>query len=152
MRWIPSQAMPFVQALWRHRWLAVGTAWLVCTAGWVGVAFIPTKYESTARVYLNADPLLTPLTWARNMRPDLNGFASLGYYNSSNVITTTGAAPVSSLNTITAYLGVNYSFAQNLTGSVLYSFSYQSNGAGGAVGKSADIVVNQLTLQLSKTF
>jgi polysaccharide chain length determinant protein (PEP-CTERM system associated) len=61
MRWIPSQAMPFVQALWRHRWLAVGTAWLVCTAGWVGVAFIPTKYESTARVYLNADPLLTPL-------------------------------------------------------------------------------------------
>ena len=61
MRWIPSQAIPFVQALWRHRWLAVGTAWLVCTAGWIGVAFIPTKYESTARVYLNADPLLTPL-------------------------------------------------------------------------------------------
>ena len=61
MRWIPSQAMPFVQALWRHRWLAVGTAWLVCTTGWIGIAFIPTKYESTARVYLNADPLLTPL-------------------------------------------------------------------------------------------
>jgi polysaccharide chain length determinant protein (PEP-CTERM system associated) len=61
MRWVPSQAVPFVQALWRHRWLAVGTAWLVCAAGWVGVAFIPTKYESTARVYLNADPLLTPL-------------------------------------------------------------------------------------------
>src|SRR6516225_1219409 len=61
MKWIPSQAIPFVQALWRHRWLAVGTAWLVCTAGWIGIAFIPTKYESTARVYLNADPLLTPL-------------------------------------------------------------------------------------------
>jgi len=61
MRWIPSQAMPFVQALWRHRWLAVGTAWAVCTAGWIGAAFVPTKYESTARVYLNADPLLTPL-------------------------------------------------------------------------------------------
>ena len=61
MRSLPSQAMPIVQALWRHRWLAVGTAWLVCTAGWIGAAFIPTKYESTARVYLNADPLLTPL-------------------------------------------------------------------------------------------
>jgi len=61
MRWIPSQAMPIVQAMWRHRWLAVGTAWLVCTAGWIGTAFVPTKYESTARVYLNADPLLTPL-------------------------------------------------------------------------------------------
>jgi len=61
MRWIPSQAMPIMQAMWRHRWLGVGTAWLVCTAGWIGTAFIPTKYESTARVYLNADPLLTPL-------------------------------------------------------------------------------------------
>jgi polysaccharide chain length determinant protein (PEP-CTERM system associated) len=61
MRSIQSQAMPIVQGLWRHRWLAVGTAWLVCTAGWIGAAFVPTKYESTARVYLNADPLLTPL-------------------------------------------------------------------------------------------
>jgi polysaccharide chain length determinant protein (PEP-CTERM system associated) len=41
--------------------LGVATAWLVCTAGWIGVALVPTKYESSARVYLNADPLLTPL-------------------------------------------------------------------------------------------
>ncbi|MGH7061569.1 MAG: hypothetical protein ACREFH_14375, partial [Stellaceae bacterium] len=33
----------------------------MATAGWIGVAFVPTKYESTARVYLNADPVLTPL-------------------------------------------------------------------------------------------
>lgn len=92
------------------------------------------------------------LTWARDIRPDLNGYASLGYFNSSNVITTTGGTPVSSLNTITAYLGVNYSFSQNLTGSILYSFSYQPNGFGGTAGRSADIVVNQLTFQLSKTF
>jgi len=61
MNSLKSQAMPFVQMLWRQKWLAVGVAWLVCTAGWMGVAFIPTKYESSARVYLNADPLLTPL-------------------------------------------------------------------------------------------
>jgi polysaccharide chain length determinant protein (PEP-CTERM system associated) len=61
MRSIRSKAMPIVQAMWRHRWLAVGTAWLVCTAGWMGTAFMPTRYESAARVYLNADPLLTPL-------------------------------------------------------------------------------------------
>jgi len=90
--------------------------------------------------------------WSRAVRPDLNGYASLGYFNSSNVITTTGGTPVSNQNTITAYLGVNYSLAQNLTGSILYSFSYQTNGAGGAIGRSADVVVNQLTFQLSKTF
>ncbi len=61
MRLLPPQAMPFLQGMWRHKWLGVATAWLVCTAGWIGVALIPTKYESSARVYLNADPLLTPL-------------------------------------------------------------------------------------------
>src|SRR5271170_2242123 len=61
MRFLPPQAVPLLHAVWRHKWLGVATAWLVCTAGWIGVAFIPTKYESSARVYLNADPLLTPL-------------------------------------------------------------------------------------------
>jgi hypothetical protein len=88
-------------------------------------------------------------TWGRSVRPDLNAYASLGYFNSSNVVTTTGG---STQNTITAYLGVNYTLAQNLTGSILYSFSYQTNGAGGAAGRNADVVVNQLTFQLSKTF
>ena len=61
MNSLKSQAMPVIQMLWRQKWLAVGVVWLVCTVGWIGVAFIPTKYESAARVYLNADPLLTPL-------------------------------------------------------------------------------------------
>ena len=61
MRFLPPQAVPLLQAVWRHKWLGVATAWLVCTAGWIGVALVPTKYESSARVYLNADPLLTPL-------------------------------------------------------------------------------------------
>src|SRR5437764_7951425 len=61
MRFLPPQAIPLLHAVWRHKWLGVATAWLVCTAGWIGVALVPTKYESTARVYLNADPLLTPL-------------------------------------------------------------------------------------------
>src|SRR5215471_8478318 len=61
MRSIQSQALPLLQAMWRHRWLAIGTAWLVCTSGWIAIGFVPTKYESSARVYLNADPLLTPL-------------------------------------------------------------------------------------------
>jgi polysaccharide chain length determinant protein (PEP-CTERM system associated) len=61
MNSIRAQAQPILHALWRQRWLVVGLAWLVCTAGWIAIAFIPTKYESEARVYLNADPLLTPL-------------------------------------------------------------------------------------------
>ena len=102
-------------------------------------------------------PVTTPtksvgvnLSWYRDIGPDLNGYASFGYVNSSNVVTATGGTPVGNLNTFNAYLGINYLFARNLTGSILYSFSYWPNGNGGAVGR--DIVVNQLTFSLSKTF
>src|ERR1700751_33882 len=61
MRFLPPQAIPLLHAVWRHKWLGVATAWLVCPAGWIGGALVPTKYESSERVYLNADPLLTPL-------------------------------------------------------------------------------------------
>jgi hypothetical protein len=91
------------------------------------------------------------LGWYRDIRPDLNGSASLGYYNSSNVITTTGGTPIGSQNNITAYLGVNYLLSQNLTGSILYNFSYQTNGAA-TTARNSSIVINWLTFQLSKTF
>lgn len=91
------------------------------------------------------------LSWARDIRPDLNGYASLGYFNSSNVITTTGGTPVGNQNNITASLGVNYVLGPDLTGSILYNFSYQTNGAA-ITGRNSDVVVNWLTFQLSKTF
>jgi hypothetical protein len=91
------------------------------------------------------------LGWYRDIKPDLNGYASLGYYNSSNVITTTSGTPIGSQNNVTASLGVNYSLAQNLTGSVLYNFSYQTNGATTTL-RNSNTVVNWLTFQLSKSF
>jgi hypothetical protein len=104
-----------------------------------GTTSVPTK-----SVGLN-------LSWGRDIRPDLNGYASLGYYNSSNVITPTSGTTIGSQNNITAYLGVNYTFARNLTGSILYNFTYQTNGAT-ITGRNAGIVINWLTFQLSKTF
>lgn len=47
--------------LWRHKWLAIALAWGVCIIGWAAVSLIPPKYESSARVYVNADQLLTPI-------------------------------------------------------------------------------------------
>jgi hypothetical protein len=103
-------------------------------------------------------PVTTPtksygvnLSWYRDIRPDLNSSASLGYYNSSNVITTTSATPIGSQNNLTASLGVNYSLAQNLTGSILYNFTYQTNGAT-TTARNSSVVVNWLTFQLSKAF
>ena len=46
---------------WRRRWAAVILAWAICLAGWLGVAFIPDQYRSTARLYVDTGAVLTPL-------------------------------------------------------------------------------------------
>lgn len=51
----------YLHAIWRRRWLSIVVAWAVCLAGWGVVAFIPSRYESQARVFVDADGLLTPL-------------------------------------------------------------------------------------------
>jgi hypothetical protein len=122
----------------------------------------PNRYSlyGSASNYQSLTPPVTPptksyginLSWNRDIRPDLNGYTSLGYYNSSNVITTTTLSPIGSQNSINANLGLNYLISETLTGSILYSFYYQTNGAGNTVGRNADVVANQLTFQLSKTF
>lgn len=42
----------------RHRWSALLVSWLVCMAGWASVQMLPSQYESSARVYADADAVL----------------------------------------------------------------------------------------------
>ncbi len=51
----------YLRAAWRRRWMGVIVAWLVCGLGWVGVYLIPNQFESSARLYVDADAILTPL-------------------------------------------------------------------------------------------
>ncbi len=46
---------------WRRRWWGVAAAWLLSIVGWIAVASLPNQYEASARVYINADAVLTPL-------------------------------------------------------------------------------------------
>ena len=46
---------------WRKRWLGIALAWVICLIGWAGVMTLPPKYESSAQLYVAADPVLTPL-------------------------------------------------------------------------------------------
>src|SRR6201996_7219835 len=50
-----------LRAAWRRRWMGVIVAWLVCGVGWVLVYTIPNQFESGARLYVDADAVLTPL-------------------------------------------------------------------------------------------
>jgi polysaccharide chain length determinant protein (PEP-CTERM system associated) len=58
---IGSLVRRYGSAAWRHRWKALALTWLVCLAGWVGVALIPDKYQSSTRVYADADAVLSQL-------------------------------------------------------------------------------------------
>src|SRR5271165_4215556 len=51
----------YINAAWRRRWIGAAVAWLVCAFGWTAVTFIPNEYESSARLYVDADAVLTPL-------------------------------------------------------------------------------------------
>ena len=51
----------YLRAAWRRRWMGLIIAWLVCGGGWVGVYMIPNQFESSARLFVDADAVLTPL-------------------------------------------------------------------------------------------
>jgi polysaccharide chain length determinant protein (PEP-CTERM system associated) len=56
-----SQLLSSVRGIWKYRWLAVGTMWLVGIAGWVRVATLADDYQSTARVFVDTQSILKPL-------------------------------------------------------------------------------------------
>ncbi|MFC7552359.1 XrtA system polysaccharide chain length determinant [Pseudoroseomonas wenyumeiae] len=43
---------------WRHRWKALLVGWVVCLLGWAAVYAIPNQFDSSARIYADADAIL----------------------------------------------------------------------------------------------
>lgn len=61
MKDLYAQFEHYLRAAWRRRWWGVLVAWGLCAVGWVGVLKIPNQYESSARLYVDSDAILTPL-------------------------------------------------------------------------------------------
>ncbi|MCE7797386.1 Wzz/FepE/Etk N-terminal domain-containing protein [Sphingobium sufflavum] len=49
-----------IHGIWSRRWLALAVAWGVALLGWLVVSLIPNSYESRARVYIEAQSILSP--------------------------------------------------------------------------------------------
>ncbi|MGH8488500.1 MAG: XrtA system polysaccharide chain length determinant [Gammaproteobacteria bacterium] len=56
-----EDAKIYLRMVWRHRWMALICAFVVCLIGWVGVAIVPNKYQSIAVLYVEKTSLLQPL-------------------------------------------------------------------------------------------
>lgn len=56
-----AQLIAHVKGIWKYRWLALATAWVVAIAGGIVVHVIPDKYEASARVFVDTQSILKPL-------------------------------------------------------------------------------------------
>lgn len=130
---------------------------------------LPPNYYSLYGFYTESQSLSTTvgpptktlgvnLGYSRDIRPDVSGYASVGFVNSVNSptvvpgTTTINFSQITNFNTISATLGINYLLANALTASVSYTFSYSTNGAVLAGGRNGNVFANQLQLFLNKSF
>ncbi|MDE2042073.1 MAG: chain-length determining protein, partial [Alphaproteobacteria bacterium] len=58
MNSITDQIRLALHHIWHNRWLALGTAWGICLAGWLVVSMVPNRYESKARIFVQLQSLL----------------------------------------------------------------------------------------------
>ncbi|MET0361677.1 MAG: Wzz/FepE/Etk N-terminal domain-containing protein, partial [Sphingobium sp.] len=58
-----------LHGIWSRRWLALCVAWGVALLGWLVVSLIPNSYESRARVYIEAQSILSPTPGSGNPDP-----------------------------------------------------------------------------------
>ena len=72
MKDILDQAVYYLGALWRRRWLVFGTVWTIAAIGWAGVVGLPNRYESSARIYVDTATVLGPLLKGLAVENDLN--------------------------------------------------------------------------------
>lgn len=61
MQEVIANILILLRGAWRYRWQGAAVAWLVAIAGWIGVQFIPDKFESRTQVYVDTESLLKPL-------------------------------------------------------------------------------------------
>lgn len=70
MNSIKEQFGLLVAATWRHRRLALATAWTVGLLGAAAVWFVPERQEATAKLYVDTQSVLKPLMSGLAFQPD----------------------------------------------------------------------------------
>ncbi len=130
---------------------------------------LPPNYYSLFAFYVEQQQLSTSVAaptkslgvnfiYTRDIRPDVSGSASVGFVNSVNSPTVVPGtnnvnfSQTTNFDSVNANLALNYVLAQTLTLSIVYSFSYNTNGTVLSGGRNGDVFANQLQFLLSKTF
>ncbi len=72
MHEIIAQLSGYLRSMWRHRWYALATAWLVSLIGWALIFSMPSRFEASARIYVDTTSILGPLMAGLAVKPNLD--------------------------------------------------------------------------------
>ena len=56
-----DQVLTYLKGIWIKKRFVLISSWLICPIGWLGVSTLPDQYESSARVFVDTNSLLTPM-------------------------------------------------------------------------------------------
>ena len=71
MEEIIRQAQSILRGMWKYRWPALLTSWVVAIVGVVVVFKIPDQYEASARIYVDTQSILKPLMAGLTVQPNV---------------------------------------------------------------------------------
>lgn len=66
------QLYAYALGVWRHRWTALGVAWVLALAGWAFVWQMPEAYVASARIQVDTNSVLRPLMRGLAITPNIN--------------------------------------------------------------------------------
>ena len=72
-----AQLVSHVKGVWKYRWLALATAWVVAIAGGIAVHVLPDSYQASARVYVDTQSILKPLLSSMTTVPNVEQQVSI---------------------------------------------------------------------------
>lgn len=67
-----DQLLGLLRQVWRGRWTCLAIAWAVAVLGCLVVVLLPSRWESTARIYADTDGMLGPLLKGLTVETDLS--------------------------------------------------------------------------------
>jgi polysaccharide chain length determinant protein (PEP-CTERM system associated) len=69
---IVERSLDLARGAWRFRWVALLLAWCLSLIGWIGVLWLPDRYEASARVFVDARTALSRATEGLGMTTDID--------------------------------------------------------------------------------
>lgn len=69
---LTRQLGTLAHGIWKHRWMAIGVAWVIAIFGAVVVWFVPNRFEARAQIYVDTQTVLKPLMSGLAFQPDVD--------------------------------------------------------------------------------